>query len=142
MGALTIETRVSDRPRRRWAIWTGRGLSALTILAMLLSAAMKFMAPPLVIEQFVGKFGYREGILFALGVLEVSCVVLYAIPRTAVLGAVLVTGYLGGAIATHARIGDAFIVPLALGVAAWAGLYLREERLGALLPLRLATRSA
>ena len=142
MGALAIETNVSARPRRRWALWTGRGLSALTILVMLLSAAMKFMAPPLVIEQFVGKFGYREGILFALGVLEVSCVVLYAIPRTAVLGAVLVTGYLGGAIATHARIGDAFIVPLALGVAAWAGLYLRDERFGALLPLRSATPSA
>jgi hypothetical protein len=69
-------------------------------------------------------------------VLELFCAAVYVVPRTAVLGAVLLTGYLGGAVATHVRVGDAFIVPLLLGVLVWAGLYLRDERVRALLPLR------
>jgi hypothetical protein len=72
-----------------------------------------------------------------LGAIEICCALLYAIPRTAVLGAVLLTGYLGGAIATHVRVGDpSFVTPLVLGMIAWAGLYLRDPRLRALLPLR------
>lgn len=103
---------------------------------MLMSAVMKFMKPAPVVETFISKLGYPESTLVPIGVLELACVVLYAIPQTAVLGAVLVTGYLGGAIATHVRVGDPFIPPLVLGVLAWAGLYLRDERLRALLPLR------
>lgn len=72
-----------------------------------------------------------------IGLLELACAVFYAIPRTAVLGAVLLTGYLGGAIATHVRIGDpASVGPLILALIAWGGLYLREQRLRALLPIR------
>ena len=141
MNAVALETNAAAGPRRRWALWTGRILSALPILIMLLSASMKFMPSPQMVDQFAGKFGYREGTLLVLGVLELSCAALYAIPRTAVLGAVLVTGYLGGAIATHVRIGDpGFVVPLALSVAAWGGLYMRDKRLRALLPLRSAHR--
>jgi hypothetical protein len=70
-------------------------------------------------------------------VLELACVALYAIPQTAVLGAVLLTGYLGGAVATHVRVGDpGFVAPLLLGLSAWAGIFLREERLRAVLPIR------
>lgn len=123
-------------PSSRGRLWTGRILSALPVLMMLMSAVMKFMKPAPVVETFISKLGYPESTLVPIGVLELACVVLYAIPQTAVLGAVLVTGYLGGAIATHVRVGDPFIPPLVLGVLAWAGLYLRDERLRALLPLR------
>jgi hypothetical protein len=119
------------------ALWTGRILSALPLLLLLFSASLKFMHPPQVMEQFTGKFGYPAASLVPLGTIEICCALLYAIPRTAVLGAVLVTGYLGGAIATHVRVGDpSFVTPLVLGMIAWAGLYFRDTRLRALLPLR------
>ena len=83
------------------------------------------------------QFGYPSGLIVPIGVVELACVVLYVIPRTAVLGAVLLTGYLGGAIATHVRLSDpSFAGPLIFGIMVWAGLYLREPRLRALLPLR------
>lgn len=123
-------------PSSRGWLWAGRVLSALPVLMMLMSAVVKFMKPAAVVETFISKLGYPENTLVPIGVLELACIVLYAIPQTAVLGAVLVTGYLGGAIATHVRVGDPFVSPLVLGVFAWAGLYLRDERLRALLPLR------
>jgi hypothetical protein len=86
--------------------------------------------------MFTGKFGYPPATLPIFGILEVTCVVIYLIPRTAILGAILLTGYLGGAIATHARVGDPFVIPLILGVVVWAGLYVRDERLRSLIPLR------
>ncbi|HEY5907559.1 MAG TPA: DoxX family protein [Vicinamibacteria bacterium] len=116
-------------------LWAGRILSAVPALLMLMSAVMKLMQLPPVIEGFVGKFGYPQSAIVPIGVVELLCVVLYAIPRTSVLGAILVTGYLGGAIATHVRVGDVFLPPLVLGVVAWAGLYLRDERLRRLIPL-------
>jgi hypothetical protein len=103
---------------------------------MAMSAGMKFAQPPQVIETFTGKFGYHQEALVALGVIELLCAVLYAIPRTAVFGAVLMTGYLGGAVATHVRVADMFVVPLLLGVVAWGGLYFRDQRVRNLLPLR------
>jgi hypothetical protein len=104
---------------------------------MVFSASMKFTGNPQMVDEFVNRFGYAASAAPVLGVIELTCVVLYAIPRTAVLGAILLTGYLGGAVATHVRIGDpTFVAPLGLGVVAWAGLYLREGRLHALLPLR------
>jgi hypothetical protein len=124
----------------RWQLWTGRVLSALPVLMLLLSASMKLSLPPAAVETFVSKLGYPANMLPALAVLELFCVVVYVVPRTALLGAVLLTGYLGGAVATHVRVGDAFVVPLLLGVLLWAGLYLRDERIRALLPLRKAAR--
>lgn len=116
--------------------WPGRILSALPILALTMSGVMKLMQPPQVLEVFVGHLGYPASTLVGIGILELVCIALYAVPRTAVLGTVLVTGYLGGAITTHVRVGDPFVGPLVLGLLAWAGLYLREPRLRALLPLR------
>jgi hypothetical protein len=123
-----------------WRLWTGRVLSGLPVLLLLLSAAMKLSHPPMVVETFVTKLGYPSSVLPALALLELLCTVVYVVPRTAVLGAVLLTGYLGGAVATHVRVGEAFVVPLLLGVLLWAGLYLRDERVRSLLPLRQAAR--
>jgi DoxX-like protein len=95
------------------------------------------------VQVFTGKFGYPQQTLTTIGVLELSCAVLYAIPQTAVLGAVLMTGYLGGAVATHVRISDPeWVGPAVLGVVAWVGLYLREARLRELLPLRRLPRQS
>ncbi|HEX9574035.1 MAG TPA: DoxX family protein [Myxococcales bacterium] len=126
----------------RWSVWVGRVLSALPVLAMLFSATFKFRAPAEVVQIFTGKFGYPPQTLTPLGVVELSCAVLYAIPQTAVLGALLMTGYLGGAVATHVRVSDVWLPPAVLGVVAWVGLYLREPRLRDLLPLRRLPRQS
>jgi hypothetical protein len=123
-----------------WRRWAGRVLSALPVLLLVLSASMKLSHPQMVVETFVGKLGYPASVLPALAALELLCTVVYVVPRTAVLGAVILTGYLGGAVATHVRVGEAFVLPLLLGMLLWAGLYLRDERIRALLPLRKAGR--
>jgi hypothetical protein len=120
--------------------WSGRIVSALPVLMMGMSGAFKVAGAiggsRELMDSWVA-FGYPPGALLPIGVVEVACAVVYAVPRTAVLGAVLVTGYLGGAIATHVRLGQGiWIAPALLGVLAWLGLYLREPRLRALLPLR------
>jgi hypothetical protein len=118
------------------AIWAGRIVSAVPVLMMAMSAVMKLARTTQVLEGWA-KSGYPEGSLLAIGLVELCCAVLYTLPRTAVLGAILVTGYLGGATATHVRASEGvFVVPVLLGVLAWAGLFLRDPRLRALLPLR------
>jgi hypothetical protein len=119
-----------------WKTWTGRVLSALPVPLMVFSASMKLTHGPQVIEGWVGKAGYPLGALTPIGIVELACVLLYVIPRTSVLGALLLTAYLGGAVATHVRAGEPFVLPIIVGVIAWAGLYLRDARLHALLPLR------
>jgi uncharacterized membrane protein YphA (DoxX/SURF4 family) len=123
---------------KKWMVWTGRILSAVPTLMLLMAASMKLSNNPQMVEMLSGKFGYVPGALFLIGGLELASAILYAIPRTAPLGAILVTGFLGGAIATHVRVGDfgGTFAPLALAVIAWAGLYARDKRLHALLPLR------
>ena len=120
------------------ALWGGRILSALPVPMLLFSATGKFLLPPEVAEGFL-RLGYAESLALPLGILEVACTVIYLIPRTSVLGAILLTGYLVGAPATHVRVGDPlsmFIIPVILGVMVWGGLYLRDPRLRALIPLR------
>ena len=117
-------------------LWTGRILSAIPVLMLLMSGSMKLVKPPAVVEGMT-KLGWPDGYALGLGILEISCVVVYLIPRTSILGAILVTGFLGGATATHVRIGDpSFVGPVLLGVLAWLGIYLREGRLRPLVPLR------
>jgi hypothetical protein len=135
MSPVISQTAVAG-PRPTWFVWAGRLLTALPIAMMLMSAAMKIAAPPQVTEAFVGKYGYPERSLPIIALLELVCIALYAFPRTAVIGAVLVTGYLGGAVATHVRAGEPFIAPFLLGVIAWGGLYFRDERIRTLLPFR------
>ena len=123
-------------PVSRIALWAGWIVSIVPVLMLAMSAVMKFTKPPFVMEQF-DKFGYPESVLVPLGIVEIGCALIYLFPRTAVLGAILVTGYLGGATATHVRISDpSYVTPIVLGVLVWLGLYLREPRLRALVPLR------
>jgi DoxX-like family len=116
-------------------LWAGWIASALPVLMLIVSGVMKLVKPAPLMEGFA-RFGYSESLAFGIGIVELACTVIYLIPRTSVLGAILLTGYLGGATATHVRIGDPFFVPIVLGVLVWVGLLLREERLRALLPLR------
>jgi hypothetical protein len=116
-------------------LWTGRILSALPVLLLCFSGIMKLIQPIGFAEQSAG-FGYSTNVMFWIGIVELGCTILYVIPQTAVLGAILLAAYLGGATATHVRIGDMFIMPVLVGVLVWGGLYLRDARLRALLPLR------
>jgi len=116
-------------------IWAGRIMSALPVLMLLLSGVMKLVKPAAVVEGFV-RLGYPESLTVGIGIVELACAALYVVPRTSVLGAILLTAYLGGATATHVRIGEPFFMPILLGVLVWGGLFLRDERLRALLPLR------
>jgi hypothetical protein len=110
-------------------------MSALPVLMLLFSATMKLLKLPAAVEGFA-HLGYPEHVALPLGIVELTATVLYVIPHTSVLGAILLTGYLGGATATHVRIGEPFHMAIALGILVWGGLYLRDARLRALLPLR------
>ena len=116
-------------------IWVGRVVSAIPVLMLLLSASMKLTRSAAAVEGFT-HLGWPDSLAFALGIVELTCTILYVVPHTAVLGAILLTGYLGGATATHLRIGEPVYMPVLLGVLVWAGLWLREGRLRALIPLR------
>jgi hypothetical protein len=114
--------------------WTGYVFSALPVLFMLMSSAMKLSQQKMVVEGFA-KNGMSPSVVVIIGVIELLCVIIYLVPATTVLGAVLITGYLGGAIMVHVRAGEAtLIAPLLLGMMAWGGLYMRDERIRALLP--------
>ena len=114
----------------------GWALTGLICLGLAMSAFFKFQQSPDVLKEFSGRFGYPDNTLVVIGCVEVACLLLYAFPRTSVLGAILLTGYLGGAIATHVRVEDAFLPPAIMGVLAWLGLYFRDPRLRALVPIR------
>jgi len=119
----------------RWAGWI---VSGLIVLFLLFDGVMKLVKPDFVVEATV-KLGYSESVIVPLGVVLTVCTILYAIPRTAVLGAILLTGYLGGAVATHVHHGDSMfeiIFPVIFGVFVWGGLWLRDARVRALAPLR------
>lgn len=130
-----MRTDTHTAPVSKTLLWAGWGMSALPVLLLLFSSTMKLMKPPPVVEGFT-HLGYPDSLALGLGIVELACAVVYVIPRTAVLGAILLTGYLGGATATHVRIGEPFFMPIILGALVWGGLYLRDERLRALLPLR------
>ena len=117
-------------------LWTGRIMSAVPVLLTLLGAVMKIMKVPTVIEGFASH-GLGANLIVPVGILEVVCVVVYVIPRTAVLGAILMTGLLGAATLTNLRVGDpTYPMPVVLGMMVWGGLYLRDVRLRVLIPLR------
>jgi hypothetical protein len=130
-----MESVTQTAPFSNKLVWTGRIISALIILLLLFSGAGKLFKPVQVVDEFT-RLGYPGSVILGIGIVEIACAIIYAIPRTAVLGAILVTGYLGGATATHVRVGDPFIMPILIGVLVWVGLFLREDRLRALLPLR------
>ena len=116
-------------------VWVGRVISILASLMFAMSSFMKFKGGAEV-TQGMAHLGLPESLMMPLAILEISCVVVYLIPATSVLGAILLTGYMGGAICTHLRVGDPFVVQIALGIVIWLGLYLRENRLKEIIPLR------
>jgi hypothetical protein len=125
-------------PVSKGLLWTSYVISALPVFALVMSAYMKFAQSPEVAKGFE-HLGWPMKLAIGLGIVEISCTALYVIPQTSVLGAILLTGYLGGAVATHVRVGDPIsnvATPIVLGVLVWLGLFLRDARLRALLPLR------
>jgi hypothetical protein len=120
-------------------VWVGRVLSGLVVLFLIPDGIVKFIKPAPVVEAFA-HVGWPLSLANVLGTLLLACIALYAIPRTSILGAILLTGYLGGAVATHLRAGDPLfshiLFPTYLGVLLWLGLYLRDDRVRVLIPLR------
>lgn len=115
--------------------WTGRVISVLIGLLFLFSAFMKVKGGSEVTEG-MRQLGLADSMLVPLAILEAACVVIYLIPPTAVVGAILLTGYIGGTICTHWRVGDSFYIQILLGILVWFAIYIRESRLKALIPLR------
>ena len=119
-------------------LWIGRVMSAVPTLFLFVDGIMKLVKPAVVVETTV-QLGYPEGVITGLGVVLLLCTALYVVPQTAMLGAILLTGYLGGAVATHVRVGgDLFpmVFPVIVGALLWGGLGLRNPRLRALIPLQ------
>ena len=119
-------------------LWIGRIVSGLPALFLLVDGVMKLFKPAVVVEATVN-LGYPESTIIPIGVVLIICTILYLIPATSVLGAILLTGYLGGAVATHVRAGEglfSIVFAVIFGVLIWLGLYLRDPRLRALVPLR------
>jgi len=121
------------------SVWLGRILSGLVVLFLIPDGIIKFIKPAPVVEAFT-HLGLPLSLATGLGILLLLCTAIYVFPRTSVLGAILLTGYLGGAVATHLRAGDPLfshvLFPTYLGVLLWLGLYLRDSRVRALIPLR------
>jgi hypothetical protein len=117
------------------SFWAGCILSALPVLVFAFTGMFSLLKPAISLQGFV-HYGYPDNALLRITIVELACAVLYALPRTSVLGAILLTGYLGGATATHLRVGEPFYLPIIVGVMIWLGLYLRDGRLRSLIPLR------
>lgn len=111
-------------------------LTVVIAAALTMSGIMKLKGAPEVAEQMVGKFGYPQSTMAPIGVTELCCLALFLFPPTSVIGAILLTGYLGGAVATHVRVNDPFFGPAIGGVLVWLAIFLREARLRALVPWR------
>jgi len=120
------------------SLWAGRIMSAFVVIVLVADSAVQLFAPAR-IESMLQETGFAMDVTHVVGPIVLACVILYAIPATAVLGAILVTGFLGGAICAHVRIGELGSPPelfsLLLGAMTWGGLYLRDPRIRALLPV-------
>ncbi|HLJ91351.1 MAG TPA: DoxX family protein [Candidatus Angelobacter sp.] len=134
-----MQSDVHAAPISPGRLWAGRIMSGLVILFLLMDAIMKFVKPVQVTEA-MAKLGYPESLTATLGAILLVSVIVYAIPSTSVLGAILLTGYLGGAVATHVRVGDPLfshaLFPVYMGILLWGGLVARDPRLGNFLPFR------
>lgn len=130
-------TQKNTTPTRNWSRWAGYGLSGLVILFMLMDVTMKLAQLPVVLETTV-QLGWPATTVTSVGLVLLACTTLYAYPRTSVLGAILLTAYLGGAVATHARIGSPLfshtLFGVYVGLMLWGALYLRNDRLRSLIP--------
>jgi DoxX-like family len=140
MDAVAQQTKVAP-PTRAWMVWLGRLVSVAPVLIVLTSARWKLTESPFYVQEW-GRIGWMVDALPVIASLQLIAITLYVIPPTAVLGAVLLTGYMGGAIASYVRIGEWYppLVPFTTAVLAWAGLFLRDARIRALLPFRRTSR--
>jgi DoxX-like protein len=122
----------------RWRLWTGWLLSFFPVAVLLSSAWVRATQHTYAVNEIVAAYGYPESAIVLIVIAECALVVLYLVPQTSVLAAIMMTGYLGGAVATHLRIGDPAraAIPLAVGILAWGGLYLRDSRIRQLVPFR------
>ena len=117
-------------------LWVSYIVSAIPVLFLVSSGIAKLVQPAPILQGFA-QIGFAQSLVVRLGILELICTAVYLIPRTSVLGAILLTGYLGGATVTHLRVSDPkFVAPVILGVFLWGGLFFRESRLRALIPLK------
>ena len=133
-----MQSDLQSPPVSKTRLWAGRILIGLPALFLLVDGIMKLIKPAPVVEATV-RLGYPENVILPLGIVLTACTILYLIPRTSVLGAILLTGYLGGAVATHVRVSESLfsiIFPVIFGVLIWGGLYLRDNRLRGLIPVR------
>lgn len=131
-----MSTETQAAPISPARLWSGRIISALPALLLLFSGAMKLIKPVPVVQGFA-RFGYPESLMVVIGLPEIGCTLVYLIPQTSVLGAILMTAYLGGATASNVRVGDSsYFITVTLGVLVWGGLLLRDDRVRALIPLR------
>jgi hypothetical protein len=132
-------TMIEPGPQSSGRLWAGRILTALPVLFLLFDVVIHIMKPAMVVTAFE-QLGWSASLSVPLAIVELVCLVLYLIPRTSVLGAVLLTGYLGGAVATNLRVGAPLftniLFPVYVGVFLWGGLYLRDARLREVFPLR------
>jgi hypothetical protein len=133
-----MQSDTQTAPASKVMLWTGWIMSALPTLFLLFDGVMKLVKPQFVVDATV-RLGYSESVILPLGIVLLACTVLYVMPQTAVLGAILQTGYLGGAVATHVRVYEGLFpvfFPVIFGALLWGGLVLRDARLRALVPWR------
>ena len=128
----------ATQPPSKVTLWAGYIITTLVVLFLLFDCTIKLLNLPMAIDGTV-VLGYEASVVVPLGILQLICLIIYLIPQTAVLGAILITGYLGGAIATHVRLENPLfshiLFPVYVGLMIWGGLYLRNQRLRALIPL-------
>jgi hypothetical protein len=133
-----VQSLTQEGPVSKGRLWTGRIISALVVLFLLFDSITKVLKVRAVMEASA-QLGYPANTIFTIGIILLVCTVFYIIPQTAVLGAILLTGYLGGAVAANLRIGTSMFntfFPIVFAALAWTGIFLRESRLGALIPFR------
>jgi len=137
--ATLADSTPSPANRTKWRLRAGFAMSALPVLFLLFDCVIKLLEIGPVLDSFT-QLGYPVSLARGIGLLELACITLYVLPRTAVLGAIVLTGFLGGAVATHLRIGDPLfshvLFPVYVGLLVWGGLFLRDDTLRALLPTR------
>jgi hypothetical protein len=136
-----VDVPVREAKTNRWLLWIGWIVSLWPVFVVLSSATWKLTRNPWYVMEFT-RIGWPQSALTLLACLQLGCILLFIFPPTAVLGAILLTGYLGGAIATYVRIGEPYpvLVPLSTSMIAWLGIFLRDERLRALVPIRRPVR--
>jgi hypothetical protein len=125
----------TENPISKTSLWIGRVISILCVLFLLFDSIVKLIKPQFVVEATV-KMGYPENTIVGIGIALLVCTILYVIPLTSVLGAIFITGYLGGAVASSVRLEQPFIFPIIFAFLVWLGLYLRDSRLHVLLNMK------